>query len=350
MSQVGIKRLSHKTIFVIFCCLVIACCLFILKTTLTGHSNPTPAASVASSPSKYHDPPETKSGKCLKNYFEDVLLIIVYHFPFYESIPLLESFYNETFKNFVICGPKSNSLYQIMVVDLGRGWYGYECVGEAIRRYPRYRGYLYVNDDMVVNWWTFYKLDKEKFWFGATIADKTCHVLGSRPIRNDWMWWKGETSSAKGCEASYTEIMQKNNHSNAHINITKLIKMHLDNGKGVKFCFKGWSDLFYVPGRFSDQWEQISSVFYKNRVFLEAAVPTIMSFLDSRDSWEKHYGLYLPDKYGFLNFADGKKVWISYNYDIKFIHPVKFHGNITRANKEKMTNEIIPHSKRFTQC
>ena len=93
------------------------------------------AVSAASGPSKYNDPPDTKSGNCLKNYFEDVLLIIVYHFPFYESIPLLKSFYNETFKNIVICGPESYSPYQIMVVDLGPGWYGYECVGEAIRRY-----------------------------------------------------------------------------------------------------------------------------------------------------------------------------------------------------------------------
>ena len=143
---------------------MIACSLFILKTTLTGYTNQTPAATVTSSPSKYHDPsetksghvyqtpvataasnpskyhdhPETKSGKCLKNYFEDVLLIIVYHFPFYESIPLLESFYNEAFKNFLICGPKSYSLHQIMVVNLSSGWYGYECVGEAIRRYVKY--------------------------------------------------------------------------------------------------------------------------------------------------------------------------------------------------------------------
>ena len=203
---------------------------------------------------------------------------------------------------------------------------------------------------MVVNWWTFYKLDKEKFWLGGKIVEKTCHVLGSRPIPKGWSWWGGPTQSAKGCETSYAEITQKNNHSNAHINITKLIKTYLDNGKGVKLCCNTWSDLFYVPGRFSDQWLLISSVFYKNRVFLEAAVPTIMSFLYSRDSWEMHYGLYLPDKYGFLNFADGKKIWINYNYDIKFIHPVKFHGDIAKANRQKMTNEIIPHSKQFTKC
>ena len=99
-----------------------------------GYINLTSAASVASSPSKYHDTPDTKSGKCLKNYFEDVLLIIVYHFPFYESIPLLKSFYHEALKNIVICGPESSSRLQIMVVDVGPGWYGYECVGEAIRR------------------------------------------------------------------------------------------------------------------------------------------------------------------------------------------------------------------------
>ena len=94
--------------------------------------HPTLAEPTPTSVIKYHDPPDTKSGKCLKNYFEDILLIIVYHFPFYDSIPLLEIFYNETFRNIVICGPESQ--HHIMVVDLGRGWYGYECVGEAIRR------------------------------------------------------------------------------------------------------------------------------------------------------------------------------------------------------------------------
>ena len=83
----------------------------------------------------YHNPSDTRSGECLKNYFEDILLIIIYHFPFYESIPLLKSFYQDAFKNIVICGPKKYSHHHVMVVDVGGGYYGYECVGEAIRRY-----------------------------------------------------------------------------------------------------------------------------------------------------------------------------------------------------------------------
>jgi hypothetical protein len=103
-----------------------------------GNSQITLSIPKPSSMNNYHDPADTKSGNCLKNYFEDILLIIIYHFPFYDSISLLESFYNEAFTNIVICGPKSNSQQHIMVVDLHRGYYGYECVGEAIRRYENF--------------------------------------------------------------------------------------------------------------------------------------------------------------------------------------------------------------------
>lgn len=82
----------------------------------------------------YHDPGDTKSGECLKKYYEDVLLIIVYHFPFYDSIPLLKSFYDDAFENILICGPESYFYSYVMVVEVGPGLYGYECAGEAIRR------------------------------------------------------------------------------------------------------------------------------------------------------------------------------------------------------------------------
>jgi hypothetical protein len=63
--------------------------------------------------------------------------IINYHLPrnFYDSIPLLLSFYNETFKDIVICGPKPFPDHYIMVLDFGPGRFGYECASEAIRRY-----------------------------------------------------------------------------------------------------------------------------------------------------------------------------------------------------------------------
>jgi hypothetical protein len=106
--------------------------------TFVGIVHPSPA--VVSSPSndvKYHNPIDTKGGECFKNYFDDILLIIIYNYPFYDSLPLLMSLYKDAFKNIVICGSKEYSKHPIMVVNIGpgTGYYGYECVGEAIRRY-----------------------------------------------------------------------------------------------------------------------------------------------------------------------------------------------------------------------
>ena len=75
-----------------------------------------------------------------------------------------------------------------------------------------------------------------------------------------------------------------------------------------------------------------------------------MSFLDTRVFWEQQYGLYLPDKYGSINFGDGNLVWKEYNPDLKFIHPVKFHGDIARKNREKLKGDIMNYSRQFTKC
>ena len=202
---------------------------------------------------------------------------------------------------------------------------------------------------MIVNWWTFHKLDKEKIWMGSKFVVHGVHTMWKRPIPTGWVWWSKSSNSAKACEKSYSEIIQQY-RSSEYINVTKLIETHLANGEGVKRCFNGWSDLFYVPKKFSDQWQRIATVFYNNHVFLEVSVPTIMSFIDLKSSWEFHLGLYLPDKYGWRRFDDGKLVWESYNYTIKFMHPVKYHANVSKINVENVKNDVIPYSKRFLKC
>ena len=96
---------------------------------------------------------DTKGGRCLKNYFQDVLLIVVYHYPFYDTIPFIKSHYEDAFPHVTVCGPQKSEHFDILQVDFGHGGhYSYECLGKAIRLHPGYRGYLFVNDDMIVNW------------------------------------------------------------------------------------------------------------------------------------------------------------------------------------------------------
>ena len=300
---------------------------------------------------KHRNFEDTKGGKCLKNYFQDVLLIIVYHYPFYQTIPLLMSNYQDAFPHIIVCGPRESSRFQILKVDFGpRGYFSYECLGKAIRLHPDFRGYLFINDDMIVNWWNFAKLDKDKIWQGAQINYDIAHELGRRPFPDDWMWWKNQNGSVN-CENAYVKVTSLiANSSSLDVDIQKLLEIHFRNGRNKTMCFRTWSDFVYVPGKFSREFELLCRIFFENKVFLEIAFPTIISFLDDWDAWEKVYGIYLPEVYGFQDFSNVKYVWPKFSKNVPFLHPVKFFGDKGLRNIKLFKSRVTIYGNLFKSC
>ena len=301
---------------------------------------------------EYRNFADTSGGKCLKNYFQDVLLVVVYHYPFYNTIPFILSQYEDAFPHIAVCGPKPSNEFEILTVDFGpRGYYSYECLGKAMRSHSGYRGYMFVNDDMIVNWWNFAKLNKDKIWNGAKIDQSAAHEINRRPVRDDWMWWKKE-SGLRNCESTYRQLVGFANRSLAagHIDIKKLLHTHHRNGKNRTMCFRTWSDFAYVPGRLSREFEMLSRIFFENKVFLEIAFPTILSLLDEWKSWENARGVYLPEIFGFQDFSNVKYVWPKFSEDAIFLHPVKFFGNMGYQNRKIFKSRVLPYVKHYTSC
>lgn len=301
---------------------------------------------------EYRNFGNTRGGKCLKNYFQDVLLVVIYHYPLYTTAPFILSQFEDAFPHVVVCGPKYSKQFQILVVDMGpRGYYSYECLARAMHLYPGYRGYMFVNDDMIVNWWNFAKLNKDKIWKGADVDEKVAHEIGRRPIRNDWMWWRKE-GGIKNCEKTYWKLVRIANESfgTPDIDIKSLMRTLHMNSKNKTMCFRTWSDFFYVPGRFSIAFETLSKIFFENKVFVEIAFPTILSMLDNWDAWENANGMYLPDTFGFQDFANVKYVWPKFSEDVTFLHPVKFFGNRGYQNRRIFKLKLLPYVKHYTSC
>ena len=59
--------------------------------------------------------------------------MLIFHYPFYETLPLIKSNYEGAFPQIVVCGSLDSNIYDIMVVEHFKGYFGYECVGKAIR-------------------------------------------------------------------------------------------------------------------------------------------------------------------------------------------------------------------------
>ena len=285
--------------------------------------------------------------KCLKKYYKDILLVIVYHFPKYDSIPHLEGLYKDAFPNIAICGPKKDRSYSVdIIVKNHGGLLAYNCLGRAVQIYPGYEGYFYINDDMIVNWWNFREFDRSKIWQGALIENGHPLREGSGDnitYKTKWVWYNS-SFGLEQCNKTLKEISTLKPHNWQPKKLYENLKY---NGNGKTYCSKGWSDFFYIPRVHAEAFSTICDMFYKNNVFLEIAVTTMLRLLDSQENTIKITGHYLPD----IGPSDSKAFWTYYRTDIKFMHPFKFHVKpFEKMNVALLRNWVIKYSKQFLEC
>lgn len=195
---------------------------------------------------------------------------------------------------------------------------------------------------MIVNWWVLQKMDLTKLWINK---DKRTRIADpSKPIPKDgWSWWP---LFLQNCSNALNEIF--NDFSN------KSLEAFLDNNNNSKLCTSKWADFFYVPGgETAQRFQQISSVFFKNKVFLEVAVPTILYFLDKKDNIILLDGVYLPSVFGhhvsFSGTIGAHYLWKVYNYTIPFVHPAKFHDDRHNINKDNFYVKVFLYGKKIVK-
>ena len=262
----------------------------------------------------------------VKHTLSNILLAINFNHPHYSNIPILKDLYLHVFPHHVFCGPVADpkKKYKIIVVAqpvAQRGFYGYQCLALAIKERPGFAGYLYVNDDMIVNWWMFLGLDKSRIWTGSLVKMSESTRVGVAAKTN---WWK-RAESARRCSEAFLEIETEMGEER--------LKQYYRNTDNERVCVNGWSDIFYIPAELAEQFVDISTVFYDHLVFVEAAVQMSLFFLDDKKNFILLNGIYLPDKFGWgVDYGSPALAWQTYTRDVTFIHPYKLSAKENRDN------------------
>jgi len=262
--------------------------------------------------------------------FQDILLAINFNHPYYDNVEILLSFYQPLFPKIVICGPEASASvkHNIIVVEQRNeyGYYGFQCLVEAIRQNPGYSGYLYVNDDVIFNWWNLYKADRSKIWFPIVgVADRDM-VLPPKTF-----FWQ-RASTLERCIKVYNSMEKDLKFINM-----KAIEIYMENVKHKRVCVAGLSDIVYMPGRLAEKFKEIGQKCYDNRLFLEVSVPMALLMIEKRANIVHLDGIYLQLKYRRWGPWTGntERAWSDYNYGIHFLHPYKLSGE-NRAKKTLM--------------
>ena len=104
--------------------------------------------------------------------------------------------------------------------------------------------------------------------------------------------------------------------------------------------------MFYIPSKFKEAFNRIVSIYFKEKVFLETAVPTILNYLDRKDNFLNLKGMYYNDFYGYSKeYYNGRAFLKTYSSDLTFSHPFKLSKTL---NKIFLENRFVPEMKQRT--
>ncbi|XP_015762685.1 PREDICTED: uncharacterized protein LOC107341734 [Acropora digitifera] len=338
--------------------LCLACCMALIIITVYSSYNftrnlPATLHHVTKAPLAQHTRLKKEDNtSCLKDAFHDILLVIVFNYPFYDSIPHLNALYRPAFPHILFCGPPHNtSRAGILTVDIYRGVLGYECLGRAMREHPGYRGYFYINDDVILNYWNFPHFDGEKIWESSSSFGSTPVY---EPANSNWYWWISPYG-LNNCRRAYEDV------ANMNLGTKKLnVKYHLStlarNSNGSLQCFSGRSDILYIPRKHTRAFSILSETFYERKVFLEIAIPTMIRFLERNENIGRLPGYYIPGdvRRGDPRVTDSRFFWFVYfpKKELWFIHPFKLHGNEidSKFNLAMLKFILLEKVKSLTDC
>ena len=232
--------------------------------------------------------------------YNDILLIINYNRKGFEKINnYMFKLYKRYFYNIIFIMPyninESNTI--ISCNNSLDGYYSYICMKKIFIKYPKFKGYLFINDDDFMKIWELENLDFNIPW-----------IYNFYLLDPNWAHYEN-------CKRMFNVL---NNNLEWKTNLTKYLGVF-----DIPFSI---SDFYYLPNYIMTNYCKIIEEMYNSQLFLECAVPTT-------------FGILLAPKYQIIYFqglwGETRKEAINYLIkDIKqiTIHPIKLSNKFFLIN------------------
>ena len=231
------------------------------------------------------------------NIYKDILLIINYNRDgFLKLNDYITNLYHKSFPNIIFINPSISKMPNIISCNISNaGYYSYNCFKNVYHKYPNYKGYLYINDDLFLKFWELQNLNFSVPWLNPY-----------GPIGKKWYHYSE-------CLPLYNIFNKKTDWKNNMISFNGFFEI-----------IAGMSDFFYLPNYYASKIINAFDEMFKSKIFLECAIPN-------------SFGVLLSSKYEIIQISalwgKQRKNWINYLFK-KFnqivIHPIKLSNKLAQ--------------------
>lgn len=259
---------------------------------------------------------------------KDILLVIHYNCPFYSSVDFIRDLYSPVFANIVFYGDakseKESENKDVTFIPSQNGAFFLKVVADVLERYPNYRGYIFLQDDCILNYWNITNLNPDKIWYAISYNNDTQKFYadinlktGVQESSRKWEGWdygqtfhKVKRAVDKLSEKQLTQLQKNISYDKAVIQL---------------------SDMFYLPGIYRKDAAELCNVY--NEVFCEVAVPMMLCSLAPMPEWESIDMMWGQDTYF---------VFYCYPNTVHWVHPIKFSNESFRTRTMNIFNKYKP--------
>ena len=190
----------------------------------------------------------------------------------------------------------------IDVVNTRNGAFLYDCLSHAVEKYPEYNGYLFIAEEILLNYWRLLSLDKNKIWQDIDIIAGPALYAGTPDI---WEWWASPWGM-RALEKAFEYLVERSYGDSRKSkllegdwkpdwDIGNSLNAWLWNGEGHYRAYWINKTVFYVPKRHLLVYKKLAKIFRQSGVRHALAMPTIMRMLELEEDSIKLHGRLLND-------------------------------------------------------
>ncbi|XP_065055689.1 uncharacterized protein LOC135684178 isoform X2 [Rhopilema esculentum] len=272
-----------------------------------------------------------RSLRCPKDHLKDILLVVALSTTYaYESIPLFELLYKGGFRNRVFCGPSllaNSSNISIHVVNTRNGAFLYDCLSSIVEKYTDYNGYLFIAEEVLLNYWNLLLYDKNRIWQDIDVINGPALYSGTP---DSWEWWASpwgmralEKAFEYLVERSYSDLRKSKlteGDWKPEWDVSNALNAWLWNGEGVYKSYWVNKSALYLPRRHLHDYKKLARIFRQSGVRHALAMPTIARLLELEVDTVKLKGTSISDVKA-SNISNDREALIaaSKNKDFLFI-------------------------------
>lgn len=151
-------------------------------------------------------------------------------------------------------------------LNFGSGVWSYRALLHAIStfRQQKYKGYMFLSDDLVVRNTSIQTLSRDSIWFPTHSSMTLVEPWNSQ--NHSWCWFNSKNIGV----GSMQRILSSNEHIRNGLRVCT-------GSEHAWYINKGQSDFIYIPASAAKSFLNVVGVFSANKLFLEIALPTYVN-------------------------------------------------------------------------